>query len=852
MSIYIPVHRIGCALRCILRYKHSSIRLKHVSTSSTQAHGHKADKLPQSDGGLQEDNGSIPKLPTTKDGGIKVENLKRPTSLSEMLFKFFRQETQILSNSIEAKMASPTVDTKELPDHIQQHLQAQMDNYNRFLVLLSYHPLAVPPSVLLGYHSTLSRVEPADSSRFLHHLIFHHRWNDIWDIYLRDEITLNDMEDLVEHIHLTLSELRDQLAVWDALESARKTPFSSTKIYAVLVENVQYKFDIDANILRQFLNALDTLDGAQFVFLQVQELEKTLAKVCGDNLEVRAHFFPQLLERSLFQEQATGSAFDLQNIDLCAASCSHVLVANPGVLNIPGFISHAGKRLQMMSQQGIFNYIIHRLSLSMNSNDFYFAMQALTPENAYRMHILLWRSKHHDEFVVNAFIMRLHELRCKNILVETLKKFLSVVNKDTAKAVFAEVAGETEGLVVLRRLFRNRPVIFESALLYALSKDLLSTSAIKQVVEILNTNNSGRRAIRSILSMLSEKKLAPELIEVFTELVSLDLSEYNTTELWRFGITRKLLDLRTTALLFSKLLDLCTTALLFNKILEKTWNPKALERRGVGSSVARLEGDFQEQYRHASKPEKFRLLVRIQAIAQSISITDEQHIVFILEYIHRHLFGDPETVRVDTQTLNEQGRHASDHLNSTSPSELSVRSPNQTASPFFITSKAGKQYIFRQLILQTAHFIYKSNGGSPKGIVKLSNILRRVRFESTDFHASVYEHMVLANPRIALKILGIYKDKRANFKSPLMNKVEQAILKTNAISGRDKLELFYEFQHKKVSLRFTHKLARRTVTLLAKLAFGTLSSKLDLNSIMVVKKMINDTKIPLKVFRKWT
>ncbi|QWU88880.1 hypothetical protein CA3LBN_003188 [Candidozyma haemuli] len=201
-------------------------------------------------------------------------------SLSGMLIRFIRKETQFLSDSMnidESVDPTPEVVPNKMDPALQASLSSEPDSYQQFVKLLHSPKFAAHPDVLLQLHSVLPHVEESEKQLLLKRLIFYGQWHSFWQVSITDATSLSDIEDIVDLLH---SELRIcnnvYLGVWQALRAARHES-STSGLLTSIVETVEYKFSLNkaqVSAVMSFVDELDNVENSdELVFFEENHLE---------------------------------------------------------------------------------------------------------------------------------------------------------------------------------------------------------------------------------------------------------------------------------------------------------------------------------------------------------------------------------------------------------------------------------------------------------------------------------------------------------------------------------------------------------------------------------------------------
>ncbi|GEQ66928.1 hypothetical protein JCM33374_g591 [Metschnikowia sp. JCM 33374] len=317
------------------------------------------------------------------------------------------------------------------------------------------------------------------------------------------------------------------------------------------------------------------------------------------------------------------------------------------------------------------------------------------------------------------------------------------------------------------------------------------TRVLLSLVELSSTK--GRTCQRKTLKILGSQK------DYIEQLLGYNFTEYNLTEIWRYGIRQNIL-------------DSSNTGKLFQKTISRSWNAKELTKRSRNSQETSMKNGFREQFRHATFEEKRRLKVRLQAMAQALSSVEASQISMTLNYLRAYLLESNHGVIIQDQFA--------------------------------------KKYILHHFIKYTMKFIYRS-GERGEGVSKMRAVLKGLHFDSIITQASIFEYMTMDKPKIALDILENYKKKTSFLIRPIMSGIEKGIL-TSKLEKHERLLLFQEFQERKARLGFNKKLDRGTMALMGNLIFDVANQINDKDELKELIRLAYEKGVPVKIIQKWS
>mgnify|MGYP006914967004 FL=1 len=168
-----------------------------------------------------------------------------------------------------------------------------------------------------------------------------------------------------------------------------------------------------------------------------------------------------------------------------------------------------------------------------------------------------------------------------------------------------------------------------------------------------------------------------------------------------------------------------------------------------------------------------------------------------------------------------------------------------------IRDKFGKEYILNHLLKFTVKFVFRSDEYE-KSAYKMKSILKGLNFDSIVMQASIFKYMTMHKPRISLSILENYKQKRRVLHRLIMSDIEEAILTSNKMAKRDRLQLFREFQRKKAQFGISTQLHLGSMTLMGNLMFDVARETKDTNEFDDFIRMAYRKGVPANVIKAWS
>ncbi|OBA22188.1 hypothetical protein METBIDRAFT_11058 [Metschnikowia bicuspidata var. bicuspidata NRRL YB-4993] len=697
--------------------------------------------------------------------------------LPNLVYQFFNNESKFLSEALRMKedTLSALMDVSELHKTIQNELFDQMDDYNRFTVLLSHHPLAVPWQILFRFFTSLPKVLPLDKQNFLKALIYHNAWDAVWTLVLSGDATLSDLEEITELIYsCLLANRNDKIGIWLALSAAHKAA-SNNSIYSSIREMFGYKFGIPLDKLDLFHTTI-TIPTEQL-------LEEHPHKIKIHNDKFQEHVDLKAFFISKYAQDCSDGELTLQLVmDMCHE--------DDRLHKIPGFVSLL--ILKTKSNRLIEFFATQRAALC-NEQDLYYLVKMASPEKHYQLFLTFCHSYRKafipNDFMVNYFVMQTH-LISESIFISLVKMHYRALTIDTFSEIISTLLKLPEGHQILKTMSRRQYEKFV-CLVERVILDKKDYRVLFMLLELSSTK--GRSSTRQTLRNLGPHKNNIEI------LMKHKFSEYNLTEIWRYGLR-------------SNLLDNSNTGELFQKTLLRAWNVKKLLRRSRSFDECATEAEFREQFRRATIFERRRLRVRLQAMGQALSLCNASQIAQILNHLWVYL------------------HEGSDFL--------------------LFHDNFGKDYILSHLIKYTMKFIFQSNE-TGEGVSKMRAVLKSLQFDSTVTQTLTFEYVTMYKPNMSLDFLDVSKNELSFLNRAVMEGIEKGILKSQ-MTKHNRLLLFKEFQEKKTKLGVNTKLSPTTMGLLGNLVFDLADRAENVGELKEFIQVARERGLPIRLIRRWS
>lgn len=683
---------------------------------------------------------------------------------------------------------SPEIDLSSLDPEIRRKVHNEVDDYNRFVLLLGCHPLTVHPEILMQYYCCLPNVASQDRRNLLKLLVFHGLWNQFWQVSVSDTTTLSDVEELVDLIYEQLSANNSSfLGIWQAVRAAREQT-TNLGLFHSICEHIEYKFGVDKIVLTRFCEFVSMLDSVGelselHLFRKTQEL---------DNVVLRAFF-----------HQKTAEILSLhQDSDLMRSFLQEIL-AETELFSSPGWVSFllsfqstrclAAEATPLYQEPSFFGplekQLLHKRLGHYNDLDYLHLVQNLGPHDAYILYISVCKNIKRglvkSNFILN-FPLGL-SLAANNHELTTIvtKKLHKSLNIDIWKQL---LPGFLDDVAILKKLQNDQPERFTLLANWYLDK------GGEGVISLVQLAKSDSKFVRRALKTLSSSHET----ETLSSLVQIDFSAYNFLELWRFSLRHGIVNEDTN--------------LILDKVLHKTWNVEEFERRARNVNFQSTD-DFRFYYGIASRKEKQALLHNIDAMAQAISQTEPEFTALVLNSLHHFVY-----------------------------------SPQFT----FVKSEVGKAYIFDRLVARSMHFIYRLKTSTPKkGVMIIRHILTKLKFNSITMQGSLFEYIVRDEPHIAIDILKTYSKNKSFLVNELMEAVVRGVLRTLKLDEGQRLEFFEHFRRRMTELGYKSKLSAKSTVLLGNLACKVAENGTREDLTWVID-LAHERGVPLAVVKNWS
>lgn len=525
------------------------------------------------------------------------------SGLSGMLIRFIQHESQILRESmnIEGSLECATpIDLSNVPPFIRRQLDAQMDDYQRFLLLLTFHPISVPPHLMLHYFLTIPAVLPQERTELLKYLIFHNLWYDFWLVAVSDATTMSDVEDLMDLVHVCLvSNNNLDLGLWQALAAAHLVT-SNLGLLNTIGENAEFRLHLGKGSVDKFYNCLFSIQSAPNVAALKHALsENDLAS----NLVHRAFYLRKMA--GLISPAETPAFLNFIDAELTRTA---------------GFVSlllTSNGDLQLLLK--VATLLVADRKSHLNDLD-YFCILKTSPSQLYPVYLSMCKNIKRrlvksDQIVSLLVDQSLHDPALTEILANKFQRALSI---ETWTQLILMFISNNQ---VLRRLRKSQPAKFQKVVDAFMAEN--PTLPDKTLLALIDISDGHPRIIRKIL-----QRLSPDPANL-RSLLNFHLSAYNLLEVMRYALRHQIINSDTFSLV--------------DRILLETWDVESLSRQAsVAHSEQKMSSelhkdDFRMYYRASTEKDRQALLFNLQALAQTISLNSPSVTASILNGLKKYM-----------------------------------------------------------------------------------------------------------------------------------------------------------------------------------------------------------------------
>lgn len=569
--------------------------------------------------------------------GQNTPNSKAPethkTKLSQLIYGIFQDSADLAHNIDVGEQTS--INYSSLSDSLREKVNNQLDTYNKFVLLLNQHPLAVPPLLLLSLYSLIPSILPSDRQALLRTLVFHQEWTHFWNVAFVNTPTLADVEEITDLIYTEATAcMYEDLAVWQALLAAHEE-IDNPRLFRAFCESISYKFGIEASKALEFCNS-----------------------------DIQSHNSFSLNSAALPAQRAFKAAEYLGSLNQETVEFKELrsyLLKNDDLFKVRGFVS---KLLQLVSHPCLINFVIKRPRLRLNELDLFQLWQHSSPETEQHLTIHLFRELKRNTRISNSVKNSISAcVKDKDLKLSLADKLHSALSQEMINDLFPMLIGSEAGRRLLKKIRRNRFGIFETAAAMYIEKvqkqigesnlhpnsDIYKSSGARKCfvsdegnLKASNTETENATDILGLLIwILNESShnslLASEILATLDgtkanidAIMKLKLTLGGLMELWKFSLEHELLD-ESSAIH------------LFEDILRKTWDFKEMARRDKQTGNNEELEDFQQCFKNASFREQKKLSHHLSSIALTLSMCKAEYAAYIINTIYMALLASGET-----------------------------------------------------------------------------------------------------------------------------------------------------------------------------------------------------------------
>lgn len=570
---------------------------------------------------FQQNTEKIKGAPPTGESDKPIVN----SGLSGMLIRFIQKESQILRDSMKIDESLDTaarVDNSGVSASMRAALDSQIDDYNRFLLLLTFHPLHVPPNLMMQYYLSVPAVLSQERTSLLKYLIFHNRWYDFWLVGVSDSTTLTDVEDLIDLVHESLKSNNNLgLGIWQALAAAHLVT-SNFGLLNTICENAEFRLGLNKGAVKRFFEFLFSIQSASNAIMLKHLTSK---EDLESNIIHRAFYLRKLLPLISLEDQEILSFF-------------HDVQTDTELINMPGSISFLlsnGNPSQSRFLRRLAEGIVANRKSRLNDYD-YFCILQTSPARLYPVYLSMCKNIKRNlvksDQIKSLLVERSLESDGDLIQVMTAKFSLSI-SIETWSLLVSRLLEDSKTNNSVKRLSKSQPLKFHKVIMSYLAENLDFED--QKLLKLIEMSDNYPHLIRKILLKLSPNP------QNLAKLVRVDLSAYNLLEVMRYALRHCIVN--------------SDTFLLIDRVLHKTWDVTSLSRQASVDHSERKQtselqlDDFRAYYRLSCDKSRKALLFNLQALSQTMSVTPPEVAAELLNGVKKFIESDSFTF-VKSQT----------------------------------------------------------------------------------------------------------------------------------------------------------------------------------------------------------
>lgn len=540
------------------------------------------------------------------------------SGLSGMLVRFIQKESQILRELMNLEEAlDPELDTGsiEVPVALREKLEREIDDYGRFLLLLTHHPLSIPPRLMMHYYSALPAISPQERNQLLKYLVFHNCWYEFWLVGVFDSTTMSDVEELIDLAQECLIVNNNlELGIWQCLAAAHLVT-SNLGLLNTICENVEFRLDLDKGAVEHFFKFLFSMHGAT----DVAKLHQLTGNVdIASNKTLRSFYFRKL------------AGLVAQDPDAITAFL-HDVQQDTELASTPGFASF------LLNADQISDNLHDKLSKGfvscrkshLNDYDYFCISQSSLCQLRPTFISLCKNIKRNLVKCDQTLSMFVEKAVAADLDLATTmaQKFSPAISAETWILLIPHLLRDESRALILKKFRKAQPAKFQKVI----DSFLLEAKKITDldILKLMDISDGHPNLIRNLLRKLTSDE------RNLQALAELDLSAYNLLEIMRYALKHLMINE--------------TTFHIVDKIFHQTWNLANLSRQATFSHSEKniasgvLADDFRSYYRAASERDRKALLRNIQALAQTLSLCSPLSAARFLNELHLFIFSDKFT-----------------------------------------------------------------------------------------------------------------------------------------------------------------------------------------------------------------
>lgn len=746
-------------------------------------------------------------------------------TVSDLVMGFIRKEGDLIAQKLreddEMAIEAPFSDHFSLLEQpIKDRLEKLLDDYNRLVLVLTYPPEKVHPSIIMHY---FNRIDVSLDSRarklLINRMLSHRSFENCAEVISDSCMTLNDVEDVSEAVvEALVAQKNESFGVFELLLECKKM-VSNHSILNALVDSISHRMGRKRADIESF-------------FLYVSELE---------NLEDRNSFeaFLRLCEGDIFLQAFSYRKALSLGLPQDLLSCFPIAEFR----TLPGWIAFFGFQRSMLQQLAV---------AALNQHDFLVLLHNTGRELArdiYSHYVRNYRRGNCDSnLVVNTLVARM--LEDENGPVSTI--FYKQFSRENAAAVLRQLHGQDRDgfFVLLLRLQKKKellsvvdgvvPELVQSGisgddilqlfcavrktpleeLIVRFSRRLLSGGDLEKFLRAVVEETGSIRVLNEAAraACYGEKKetFGEEKVSARAQNdVSSDESakasdeKANSSVEKTFSPESALENAPSAPVATPETLSRALNFSLENQPDTPEPSPGAKILTGILHRIVSLSlgpGDFHSAFSEAQPAARTRFHNGIRGLGQTLSNLETQHIGLTLNHLHRFLV--------------------------------------QNYSAF------GQEYVMRELTTNMARFIHRKDP-SPASIGTLGLILKSLNFNCRALQCAIYRYMVEDEPARAEKLLSVHAGNRGWLANDVMAAIQAGILSSKKGDPWVKLSTFSAFRTQAASLGYRGEIQPSTAIRAIEVAQKVPPGLAHHEAIAWVWKLAEEKKIPHPVRQHW-